>query len=329
MTESGQDRSNLSQSAVSPIADLSYRQYDGPLKTRSIRWWIVALVGVRWVLRKWWFWALVLLSTAPYAFWGLMMFLQSRLGSEFQQMMFQAPADQRFATMFFRAYEGSLFWLMVMALVVGAPSIAADNRSNALQVYLSKPITKSDYLIGKWAGVFLVVFCATALPSMLLFLFCMLSFWSEGFFTHEPLLIVRTLAAAATTAAGFASLFVGVSAWCRSTMVSAAIGAGLYLASGIAAGVVWMAIHFRDVQGGNPAAGLLLQNASISGVLKSVAWNIYGVTVKLPMGGPGQFANIEMPPPNIWVMGAAYAAIVIVGLLAARLRIRAVEVVAG
>jgi ABC-type transport system involved in multi-copper enzyme maturation permease subunit len=315
--------------AVAPIADLSYRHYDGPLKDRKLRWWIVALVGVRWAIKRWWFWLLFLLSSASYGFWALMLFVQSRLGPDFQQMMFQTAKDERFATVLFRSYDGSLFWLMVMALVVGAPSIAADNRTNALQVYLAKPLTKADYLLGKWAGVFTVVFAATLLPSLFLYSYCMLSFWSEGFFRNEPWLIVRVLGVAAMSAAGFASLFVGVSAWCRSTMMSAAIGAGLYLATGIMALILWMALHMRDVQAGNPAAGALLQNASISGVLKSMAWNVYGVTIQFPVRGPNMPDGLKLPPPNIWVIGAAYAGIVLFGLLAARMRIRAVEVVTG
>jgi len=50
------------------------------------------------------------------------------------------------------------FSILCIALVVGAGAIAADNRSNALMVYLSKPITKGDYLLGKWMGIFLAIF---------------------------------------------------------------------------------------------------------------------------------------------------------------------------
>jgi len=327
--QAGAETQVTDAAAVAPIADLSYRHYDGPLKDRKLRWWIVALVGVRWAMKRWWFWLLFLLSSASYGFWALMLFVESRLGPEFRQMMFQSAKDERFATVLFRSYDGSLFWLMVMALVVGAPSIAADNRTNALQVYLSKPLTKADYLLGKWAGVFTVVFAATLLPSLFLYAYCMLSFWSEGFFRNEPWLILRVLGVAAMSAAGFASLFVGVSAWCRSTMMSAAIGAGLYLASGIMAFILWMALHIRELEAGHPAAGALLQNASISGVLKSMAWNIYGVTIRFPMRGPNMPDGLTLHPPNVWVMGAAYSGIVILGLMAARFRVRAVEVVSG
>ncbi len=42
--------------AASPIADLTYRTYDGPLHTRAMRWWIVALSGLRATIKQKGFW---------------------------------------------------------------------------------------------------------------------------------------------------------------------------------------------------------------------------------------------------------------------------------
>ncbi|NUQ71597.1 MAG: ABC transporter permease subunit [Chthonomonadales bacterium] len=316
-------------SAVNPIADLSYRHYDGPLRTRAVRWWIVALLAIRGTIRKWWFWLLFLLASSSYGFWGLMLFLESRFGSDFRRMMFQTSQQDRFATSFFQAYDGSLFWLMVIGLVVGAPSIAGDNRAHALQVYLAKPITKTDYLLGKWAGVFALVFISAFLPALLLYCYCILAFWSEGIVRHEPWLIFRIVAASGATAAGLASLFVGISAWCRSTMVSAAISAGIYIATSAIAGILWGVLFFRAIQNGSMPLGSVIQHASISGVIKGVAWNIYGVALSIPNMGQGPMSGVTLRAPNGWIMGTALGVLIAVGLLAARLRIRAVEVVTG
>lgn len=328
MTNPQPQQQSGTASVVSPIADVSYRDYDGPLHNRAMRWWIVALSGIRQALRKWWFWLLVLISMTPYAFTGLLLFVQTRLGADVQEIMLGAQQRGRFALLFFQAFDQQLFWLMVIGLTVGAASIAADNRTNALQVYLAKPITKTDYLLGKWMGVFVVVFVAAMLPALLLFLFCMLSYWREGF-RQEPWLIVKIVGASVVAAAGYSSLFVGVSAWCRSAMVSGALSAGAYLASSIVAFVLWAALYLRDVRTGDLTAGTLVQNASLSGVIKSVAWNIFDVSVRVP-GRPGRmFTPVEIPPPELWIMLTAYLAIVIGGIVAARIRIRAVEVIAG
>ena len=48
-------------------------------------------------------------------------------------------------------------FLLFIALLAGAGSIANDNRANALLVYLSKPCRKVDYLFGKWAGLAMLI----------------------------------------------------------------------------------------------------------------------------------------------------------------------------
>lgn len=326
-----EEASNTSaQTAESlPIADSSYRHYDGPLHPRAFRWWTVALAGIRPAVRRWWFWVLVLLSTSPYAFWGFMLFLQSRLGRELEGVMFRSPENQRFALIFWRAYDSSLFWIMVLALVIAAPSVAADNRTNALQIYLSKPVTRLDYLLGKWASVFVVVATAMLLPSLALFAYCLLSYWTEGFLQREPWLLLRVLGAAMITAAGFASIFVGVSAWCRSTMIAAAVSAGLYLGTQVAAAVLWVVLMVRDTATSNVARHVLVGHASIGGVISGLVWNAYGVVVPLPMRRGGPFEIVMVSAPSLWVMLAAYVAVVFLGIWAAYVRIRAVEVVSS
>jgi ABC-2 type transport system permease protein len=290
----------------------------------------VALAGIRQSVRKWWFWLLALLSMWPYVLIGFMLFLQSRLGPQFQEMtLMGAPQGQKYARLFFYAHDSQLFCLLVIGLTVGAASIAADNRTNALQVYLAKPITKGDYLLGKWMGVFVVVFIAAVLPALLLFTYCLLSYWREGFLRDEPWLIVKVIGVAATTAACHASVFVGVSAWCRSTMMSGAFSAGAYFATAIVAANLSGAIYHRDFGRGDFTRGTLVENASIRGAMKGVAWNIYGVRVRMPGPSGRVFGVAEVPPPDIWIMLTAYGAIVIGGIGAARYRIRAVEVISG
>jgi ABC-2 type transport system permease protein len=51
---------------------------------------------------------------------------------------------------------------------VGAGLIANDRRANALQVYLSKPLTRAEYVAGKLAILFLFLIGVTWLPAILL-----------------------------------------------------------------------------------------------------------------------------------------------------------------
>jgi ABC-2 type transport system permease protein len=315
---------------ASPIADLTYRNYDGPLHTRVNRWWIVALAGLRQSVKMKGFWIAVALALFPYFITTVQLYLQSRAqtmtgGRGINPLNMSLPG-QRFAAEFFQALSWQCFFLFILALVVGVRSIAADNQTNALLVYLSKPITKGDYLLGKWMGVFLVLFAVALVPALVLYLYCLLSYLSDGFLKNEPWLIFRIVGACAVPAAIHASLIVGISAWSKTPRMAGVFYAGVYFLSGMFAAAYWGIRYFGDLK-----QGVLERHLSVDGVVQGLAQNIYGVTLRMMTYSrrAGEMMPIDLrPPPFGWLLVLA-AALIVLGILAARLRIRAVEVVRG
>lgn len=302
---------------ASSIADLSYRTYDGPLHTRAWRWWIVALANLRAVRRKPVFWVLAGLGFIPYLVIGFMLYLGSSLGP-----LASLLPQQKYATLFFQAFRQQQFWMLLLALLVGAGSIAADNRANALQIYLAKPLTKGDYLLGKWMGVLLPLLGASFLPALALFIYCALSFTGDGFFRNEPHLLWRMALVTALPAVLHASLIMGFSAWSRSSRLAGAMYAGFYLLSSIISSIVGtLELRAHD------QVGRLIQHLSVSGVIQGLGQNIYHVTAAGRLRHHGRFALHE--PPDAWVMLLGVVVLVAIGLLAARAKVRAVEVVRG
>ena len=57
-----------------------------------------------------------------------------------------------------------------MTIYVGAGLIANDRRANALQIYLSKPLMRTEYIAGKAAVLFTFLLLVTLVPAMLLLL---------------------------------------------------------------------------------------------------------------------------------------------------------------
>lgn len=318
-----------------PIADLSYRRYDGPLTARRFRWWIIAMAQARLAWRNRWYWVLVAGAFLPYVFYALVFYLwqsvaqQSPLGMAPPRppMLIADAGGKAYAALFFQAFRGvELVWLFGIALLVGSGSIAGDHRANALQIYLSKPITRGDYLTGKWVGIFLPVALAALLPAVSVYGFLGAAFSSEGFFREEPTLILRIVASCLLPGALHASLLVGVSAWSSTARMAGAFHTGLYFLSGIVARILWAAAHGMD-----PAKGILLQHASAPGILQGLAQNFLGVVVERTLfrrhgGMPGA---VEIPAPDAWTLAAAFAGLCLAGILAAWTRIRAVEVTHG
>jgi ABC-2 type transport system permease protein len=70
---------------------------------------------------------------------------------------------------FFQAPHGGLAF--VMALVVGPALIAPDLRNNAMPLYLSRPFTRSEYVLGKLVVLFFLLSLVTWVPGLVLFVF--------------------------------------------------------------------------------------------------------------------------------------------------------------
>ena len=60
--------------------------------------------------------------------------------------------------------------MFFVTIYVGAGLIANDRRANALQLYLSKPMTSAEYIAGKLAILFIFLIAVTFLPAMMLLL---------------------------------------------------------------------------------------------------------------------------------------------------------------
>ena len=81
-------------------------------------------------------------------------------------MAMLAPTAQTFRT-FLATQDGFVFF---MTIYVGAGLIANDRRANALQIYLSKPLLRSEYIAGKAAILFFFLLLITLVPAILLLL---------------------------------------------------------------------------------------------------------------------------------------------------------------
>ena len=60
------------------------------------------------------------------------------------------------------------FFVFVVTVYVGAGLIANDRRANALQIYLSKPLLRTEYIAGKAAILFTFLSLVTWVPAILL-----------------------------------------------------------------------------------------------------------------------------------------------------------------
>jgi ABC-2 type transport system permease protein len=145
-----------------PIHDQGYHRYRGERGRSGAAWQVIAMAGIRTVLAERKFLALLLMAWGPFLFRAVQIYI----ASNFQQASFLQPKGETFRE--FLDQQG--IFVFFVTIYVGAGLIAADRRANALQLYLSKPLTRWEYVAGKLAILFVFLILVTLVPAMSLLL---------------------------------------------------------------------------------------------------------------------------------------------------------------
>ena len=143
-----------------PIHDQSYRRYGGIRASLGRSWTVIAWAGILNMIRKRAFIGLMLFAWVPF----IVRAVQIYIAANFPQAQMLAPD----AKMFRDFLEQQDFFVFVATIYVGAGLIANDRRANALQIYLSKPLMRAEYIAGKAAILFTFLMLVTFLPAILL-----------------------------------------------------------------------------------------------------------------------------------------------------------------
>jgi hypothetical protein len=144
-----------------PIYDQSYRPYRGHLSSHTFRWWTITRAGIQGLLTKRPFIILLTITFIPPVVFGFMIFATHWLPE-------QTPVTVN--AEFFRSFmEIQLSWFLILGIYPGTGLISNDLKWNAIQLYLSKPLTKLDYVAGKLAIICTFLLGVTLVPGMLLF----------------------------------------------------------------------------------------------------------------------------------------------------------------
>lgn len=164
-----------------PIHDQGYRRYGGSRQPHGRVWWVIARAGLMERLRERKFLGLLLLAWLPFVVRAVQLYLSAN----YQQASFLAPTPDTF-----REYldQQSLF-VFFITIAVGSGLIANDRRANALQIYLSKPLTRVEYVTGKLVTLAAFLAGVTWLPAILLLVLQMMFAGSLAFVRANVFLI--------------------------------------------------------------------------------------------------------------------------------------------
>ena len=167
-----------------PIHDQSYRRYAGPREKPGSAWAVIAVTGLRSLARKKFFVAVMLFSWLQFLVRAVMIYL----AANFPQLEVIAPSSETFRSFF----EQQGVFVLFVAVYVGAGLIATDRRVHALQIYLSKPLTRVEYIAGKLAILVTLLLLVTWVPAMLLLL-VQVMFAGDFEFLRENLFLIPAI----------------------------------------------------------------------------------------------------------------------------------------
>jgi ABC-2 type transport system permease protein len=143
-----------------PIHDQSYRRYRGGKARPGRAWSVIASAGIRAMIRKRTFLGFLLFAWAPFIVHAVQIYLTTNY-PQFTPLAVTAQTV--------RDYLGRQdYFVFVITIYAGAGLIANDRRANALQIYLSKPLSRTEYIAGKAAVLFAFLLLVTWVPAILL-----------------------------------------------------------------------------------------------------------------------------------------------------------------
>ena len=143
-----------------PIHDQSYRRYGGGKTMPGQAWIVIARAGIINMIRKRTFMGLLIFAWLPFVARAIQIYVTVN----YPQVAMFAPTAETFRQ-FLEQQDTFVFFVTIY---VGAGLIASDRRANALQIYLSKPLMRTEYIFGKAAILFAFLLFVTLVPALLL-----------------------------------------------------------------------------------------------------------------------------------------------------------------
>lgn len=153
------------------VYEHTYKPYAGKLTPEWSRFLIIPRHALRDVFKSKLFTAFFVICFAPLLVEAIMIYLHhniSALAILRVNIRDLFPIDASFFQTFVSIQTGFAFFV---TLLVGPPLVARDLRNNALPLYLCRPFSRAEYVLGKMSVLLILLSAITWVPQLLLFLF--------------------------------------------------------------------------------------------------------------------------------------------------------------
>ncbi|HJU92370.1 MAG TPA: hypothetical protein VJ656_05475 [Pyrinomonadaceae bacterium] len=153
------------------VYEQTYKRYAGKLTPEWSRFLIIPRHAYRAVFNSKLFTAFFVICFLPLLVEAVLIYLHHNITAlailqvNVRELL---PIDASFFETFVSIQGGFAFFV---ALLVGPPLVSRDLRNNALPLYLCRPFSRTEYVMGKMSVVLILLSAITWVPQILLFLF--------------------------------------------------------------------------------------------------------------------------------------------------------------
>jgi hypothetical protein len=160
------------------VYEQTYKRYAGPLTPEWSRFLIIPRHALRGVFNSKLFAAFFAICFIPLLVEAILIYLRHNVGAlaaltiNVRELI---PVDAFFFETFVNIQHSFAF---LLALLIGPPLVSRDLRNNALPLYLCRPFSRTEYVIGKMSVLLILLSLATWIPQLVLFFF---QSYLEGF----------------------------------------------------------------------------------------------------------------------------------------------------
>ncbi len=166
--------------------------------------------------------------------------------------------------------QGIILLVILFCAVVGPELVSRDLRGGVLPLYFSRPLTRWDYALTKYAALVSAVFLLLAGPQLLMFAGAAFSVDGMSAVWHELGDFARGLAVTSVYAIVFAALAIVVASLAGRRAVAAALIVALFLITTPVWGVL-TALAYNNSETGEPTNLALAQLAGLASPMTLVA----------------------------------------------------------
>lgn len=153
------------------VYEHTYKQYLGQLTPEWSRFLVIPRHAFRDVFKSKIFTTFFIVCFIPLLIEAILIYLHHNVNALAILKVNVAeliPIDASFFETFVNLQASFAFFV---ALLVGPPLVARDLRNNALPLYLCRPFSRTEYVLGKMSVLLILLSLITWVPQLLLFLF--------------------------------------------------------------------------------------------------------------------------------------------------------------